>query len=135
VNQIHVEAIGLEPQQTFIDLLKDVPSRETAIVGSRPDGIEHLRAQEQLLPHCRAFRFQPAADVALAAAAAIGVGRIEKVDPGVDRAIHQVERLRLGFAHPEKGGRRTDTAEVAAAESQARHAKAGRSQPSIVHRT
>ena len=133
MDQVHVEAIGLQPRQALVDLLQDVPARQPAIVRPGPDRIEHLRAEEQLLPDRRSLRLQPSADVAFAAAAAVRVGGVEEIDAGIDRAIHQVERLRLGLAHAEKRRRRADAAEVAAAEPQARNLKAGRSQSSIVH--
>ena len=50
VDQVHVQAIGLQPRQAFVDLLEDVPARQPAIVRAGPDRVEHLRAEEQLLP-------------------------------------------------------------------------------------
>jgi hypothetical protein len=52
----------------------------------------------------------------------------KKLIPGVDRPIHQIEGLRFGLAHAEEGGRRSDAAEVAAAESRGGNPKARRSQ-------
>ena len=80
MNQVHVEAIGLQPREARIDLPQDVAAREPAIVRARPDRVEHLRAEEQLIADRRALRLQPAADVRLAAAAAVGIGGVEEVD-------------------------------------------------------
>src|SRR5262245_36623392 len=80
------------------------------------------------------LRFQPAADVRLAASAAVRVGRVEHGDAEIDRAVHQLVRLRFVLAHAEEGRRRSDAAEVAAPEDQPRDCEIGGSQPPIVHR-
>ena len=79
------------------------------------------------------LRLQPAPDERLAAAAAVGVGGVEQVDPGVARAVHQLERLRLVLAHPVERRRGSDAAEVAAAQAEPRDFQAGRSQPPVLH--
>ena len=108
--------------------------RQAAIVRPGPDRIEHLRADEQLLPRRR--RLSPAAipDAGFAAAAAVGVGGVEEIDAGIERAIHQRERLRLVLAHSEERRRRADAAEVAAAQPEPRHLQPGRSEAPVVHR-
>ena len=125
VDQIHVESIRLKPFEARVDLPHDLAPRQTAVVRPRPDRVEDFRAEKELLPDRRAFRLQPSANVAFAAAAAVGIGGVEEVDPAVDRTIHQIERLRLGLAHAEELGRRADAAEVPAAQAQARDPKAG----------
>ena len=125
MNQIEIEPIGLQARQAFIHLPQNVLSREAAVVRSRSDTIEHLRAQKQLLSGGGAFRLQPSADIGLAAAAAVRIGGVEEIDARVVRVIHQRGRLRLVFALSEKRRRRADAPEVATAEPKARYVQAG----------
>src|SRR5262249_16479511 len=71
--------------------------------------------------------------IRLAATPAVRVGGIEEVDALVPRAVHQLERLQFGFAHPEERGRRSDPTEVAAAQPEPRDFQACRSQPPVFH--
>src|SRR5437899_266734 len=115
MNEVHVEAVGLQARKALVNLLQDVPSREPPIVRPGSDRVEDFRAEQQLLPNRRPFCLHPSADVGFAAAAAVRIRGVEEVDPGVERAIHQIERLYLGLALAEELGRRANTSEVAAA--------------------
>jgi hypothetical protein len=86
-----------------------------------------------MIADVRALRLQPAPDVGLAAPAAVGVGGVEQVDPRVDRAVQQLDGLRLVLAHAVEGRRGPDAAEVAAAQRETRNLEAGRSQPAVLH--
>src|SRR5438128_923812 len=86
-----------------------------------------------MIANIRSLRLEPATDVRLAAAAAVRIGRVEDIDTGVQRAVHELERLRFVLAHPVEGGRGSDPAEVAASQDDARDFEAGRSQPPIIH--
>src|SRR6185503_19364260 len=119
MNEVHVEAVRLQPREARVDLLEDVPPRESPIVRPGSNRVEYLRADKKLLPNGRPFRLEPPADVRFAAAAPVRIRGVEEVDPGVERAIHQVERLRFCLAHAEEGRRRADAAEVAAPKTQA----------------
>jgi len=79
------------------------------------------------------LRLQPPPDERFTAPAAVRVGGVEHVDAGLERPVHQLERLRLVLAHAVEGGRRSDAAEVAASEHEARYLQAGRSQAPVVH--
>src|SRR6185436_6800302 len=85
-------------------------------------------------PRGRSLRLQPAADEALAAPAAVSVGGVEDVDAGLERAIHQRPRLPLVVAHPEELRRRSDAAEVAAAERDPRDLQTRRPETPVLHR-
>src|SRR6266705_933185 len=81
----------------------------------------------------RPFGFEPLSDAGLAPAAAIGIGRVEAIDAGVRRAVHQLERLRLVLAKAIEFARRSHAAEIAAPQAKTRNLQASRDQPPIVH--
>ena len=121
VNQVHVEPIGLQPRQARVDLLEDVAAREPAVVRAGPDRVEHLRAEQQTArgPPIPSPSASGRCNVSLRPPPyAFAVSKT--LMPGVERAIHQLERLRLVLAHAEERRRRSDAAEVAAAEAEAR---------------
>ena len=66
------------------------------------------------------LKAEPAADVALAPAAAIRVGGVERGDPGRPRRVQDRVRLGLGLSGAEEHRGGADPAEVAAAEDDAR---------------
>src|SRR5262249_13577582 len=97
------------------------------------DRIEHLGAEHELIADARSLLLQPAPDPCLAAAAAVGVGGIEHVDAGLERAVHQGERLFFGLAHPEERRRASDPAAIAPPERQPRYLQPGSSATPILH--
>ena len=68
---------------------------------------------------------EPLADRRLAAAAAVGVGRVEDVDADLEGGVHDRERLVVALALAVELGRGADAAEVAAAERDARDLEPG----------
>ena len=131
--QEEVEALGAEALQARIHLTHERASREAAVVGSRADGVEGLRAQQHLVAHRRAALRQPAADGGLAPAAAIRVGRVEHVDADLEGGVHDRERLLVGLALPVELGRGSDAAEVAAAERDPRDLEPGGAEGAVIH--
>src|SRR5581483_368286 len=122
-----------EPAQAPLDLPPHPRGREPAVARVALDRVEDLGGEDEPLPHVRALPRAPLADPGLAAAAAVGVRRVEGRDPGLPGGVHQRERLLAGLALPEEGGRRADSAEVAAAEDQARHADAAATELARFH--
>ena len=133
MDQVHVQPVALQPGQAGVDLAQDVAAREAAVVGTIAHGVEHLGAEEDLIPHAGSLLLEPGADEGLAPAPAIGVGGVEEVDAGLEGAVHQRERVPLVLALAVELRRRTDAAEVPAAQPEAGDPEAGRSQSSILH--
>ena len=109
-----------EPLEARLELADDPLGREP-VVGARVHRVVRLGREHRAnapAPH-------PGADHPLAAAAAVGVGGVEVVDPLLPRGVHQRERLVLAQPLTEQLGRRADAAEVAAAERDARDRELG----------
>ena len=77
-----------EALEAPLDLALQMPSREAVVVRAISDRIERLARQQHLVAHRRALAGEPAADGGLAAAAAVGIRRVEDVDAEVERGVH-----------------------------------------------
>ena len=116
VREVQVDPLDAEALEAALDVAPDPVGREAAVGRVARHRVEDLRRDEQALgPAVGA----PAADVRLAAAAAVRVGRVEPADARVPAGVHDRARLLLVRALAEEGGRRADAAEVAAAEREA----------------
>src|SRR5450830_1302780 len=107
------------------------PRERPRSFGPGPTGLKTL---EQRIADVRSLRLQPAPDEGLAASAAIGVGGVEDIDSPVQRAVHQIARLRFVLAHAVEGRRGSDAAEIAASQREAGNLQPGGSEPFVVHR-
>ena len=105
VHLIQVDPVRLQPFQTAVAVLINLHRRKTAPVriGFTPLGfprhcIIHLRSQNDRVASPAPLR-QPIADNDLCvprfAAPAVGVGRIEKIDPQLQGSIHDLEAVFL----------------------------------------
>ena len=73
-------------------------------VGPFAHRVERLRRQHDPVAHVGTLRTQPAAEIRLAAAAAVGVGGVVRRDPGFPRGVEQRVRLVLGLPAPKNAG-------------------------------
>src|SRR5205814_4467452 len=116
VAEIEIHALHAEPLQARFELSRDALGRES-VVSALLHRVERLRREHRAV---RPARAQPLAEIRLAAAAAVRIGGVECRDPGVPRRIEQLERLLARFPLTEERRRRAETAEVPAAEDDAR---------------
>ena len=115
VREIQLDVADSEPVQARAELAGD-PVRLQPAVRACLHRVVRLGGEPRPDP----ARGHPAADRPLAAAAAVGVGGVEPVDPGRPGRVHQRERLVLGQPPAEELRRRADSAEVPAAQRDAR---------------
>src|SRR5689334_13439376 len=126
VHLVEIDAIGAQAAEALVARAPDVVRGEPAVV--RP--FAHLRVdlgrEDDSVPSRRVLR-EPAPDDllrdALAGLPAVDVGRVEEVDAGVERAIHDREAVGLARERPE----------VHRAEAEAAHAQTGTAETDVVH--
>ena len=116
MSEIEVDTIDAEPLEAALDLAAD-PVRSEAVAVAAGHRVEDLGRDEQPV---RLPGGSPAADERLARAAAVGIGGVEPADSALPGGVHDLERLVFRVPLPEERGRRTDAAEVAAAERDTR---------------
>ena len=99
VHLVEVDVVGLQAPQARFARVTDVARREPAVVRPVRHRPEHFRREHDLLAPAAALR-EPVPDDRLGRAralrAAVTVGRVEEVDPEVERAVHDRERSRPG---------------------------------------
>ena len=132
VGEIEIDGVNAEALQAGGELPPDA-SRGKPGVGALAHRVERLRRQHDPLAYVGTLLTQPAAEIRLAAAAAVGVGGVVGRDPGVPGGIEQRMRLILGLARAEERRRRADPAEVAAAEDDPRHVDAAAAERTVLH--
>ena len=109
VHLVQVDVVRLQPPQARLARTPDMVGGKPPIVRSEPHGLVHLRRQHDVVTVPAAF--QPPSDdlfrdsVALrhisCLRTAVDVGRVEVIDAGIDRGIHDVEAGRLVRGVPE----------------------------------
>ena len=77
VREIERHPLDAEPAQARVDLALD-PRAAEAVVGAFVHRVERLRRDHDPVAHVRALRREPLADEALAAAAAVRVGGVDR---------------------------------------------------------
>ena len=88
---VEVEVVGLQPLQRAFDLLLDVQSRHTGIVGPPAHRIEELGGDDGVL----ALTLQRDTQHRFRGAADIGIGRVEEVHARIERGVHHLRRTLL----------------------------------------
>ena len=133
VELVEVDVIGLQAPEALVARATDVQGGQTRLVRPLAHRREHLRREHDLLATTATLREPPSDDLlrdAFAAPAvlapAVHVGRIEEVDPVLDRTVHDAERL--GFL---RAGQ--IPAEVHRAETQRTHLHSGSSEVYVLH--
>ena len=128
---IEVDVIGLHPPQAVFARLADVERGKLAVVRRRAARVVDLRRDHDALTPPITLR-EPTAHDGLGqfAAVAVDVGGVEEVQPELETAIDDAERLVLVGLHATPLG---PHAEVHGAETQWAHAESGTSKKSIVH--
>ena len=88
VGEVEVDLLDAEPLEARLELSEHARAREASILAA-VHRVERLRRQAR--PAAR--RAQPLADHRLAAAAGVGVRRVEPADPELPARVHQRERV------------------------------------------
>src|SRR6185312_429205 len=104
VHLVEVQMIGREPPQAPFAGGADVARRQPALVRPVAHLAVDLRREHDLLAPAAPLRQPPPDDLlrhALALLPAVDVGGVEEVDPQLERAIHDRERLPLAGLGPE----------------------------------
>jgi len=98
VHLVQVDPVGLEAPQRGLALADDAGGQQLALVGPVAHRPVDLGGDDDLVAAPAALG-EPAADDllgdALALAPAVDVGRVEDVDPMLQRAVHHAMRLVL----------------------------------------
>ncbi len=118
--------VGLHPPEAVLTRHPDVTRRQPAVVRPLRHRSEELRREDDLVPPAAALGEPPADDRlggASALVTAVAVRCVEEVDPELDRAIHDRERLVLGRLRPEVHRPETQLADL----------ESGAAQSSIAH--
>ncbi len=114
VHLVEVDVVGLQPLEAGVARPADVERRELALVRPLPHVPVELGGDDHLLAPAPALG-EPAPDDLLGRAAALGaavdVGRVEEVDPGVERRVHDGERRRLVGLGTEVHGAQAEAAD------------------------
>ena len=117
VHLVEVDVVGLQPLQAGVAGPADVQRREPPLVGPVPHVAVELGGQDHLLAAPAALG-EPASDDLLGGAAPLGaavdVGRVEKVDSGLQSRVHDGKRGRLIRLGPEIHGAQADAADAEA---------------------
>ncbi len=99
VHLVKVDVVGLEAPQAPLARGADVPGRQVILVRPLAHLAVHLGGEHDLLAPAAPLR-EPAADDLLGHALAllppVDVGGVEEVDPQLQRAIHDRERVGFG---------------------------------------
>src|SRR6185295_9736973 len=115
VHLIEVDHLGLHALQRCFARTHDVHRRETRLVRPVAHRAVDLRRQDDLLAPPSALR-EPAADdllrPAFALLPAVHVRGVEEVDPFLERAVHDLERHRLGGLRTEVHRAETDATDL-----------------------
>src|SRR5262249_28176333 len=137
VHLVEVDVVGLQVPQARLARLADVERGEAPLVGPLPGGAEDLRREHQAVATPAALG-EPAADDPLrdagaptgagVAAPAVDVRGGQEVDPVLEGAIHDRERVPLR-------GPAALPPEVHRAEAERADAKAEAAEAAIVHRS
>ena len=114
---VEVDVVGLQPLQAGVAGPTDVQRRELAVVRPVAHVAVELGGHDHLLAAATALG-EPASDDLLGGAPALGaavdVGRVEKVDSGLQSRVHDGKRGRLIGFGPEIHGAQADAADVEA---------------------
>jgi hypothetical protein len=126
VHLVQVDPVGLQPAQRLVTGLDDVARGQALVVGALAHPAVHLRRDHHRFAPTPALREPPPDDLlgdAFAELPAVHVGRVVELDAEVERAIHDLEAVRLGGLR----------AEVHRAETQARDAQPGAAEVCVLH--
>ena len=113
VDVVHLEEIDrvrLHPAERLLARADDVQRREARLVRPVAHRPVHLRGEDDLLAPAAALREPPAEDLlgpAFALLPPVDVGGVEEVDPRLERAVH--DRERVGFARLRSEVHRAET--------------------------
>ena len=91
VHLVEVDVVGVEPAQRVLDRRDDPAPRAAARFGSSPIGHEELRREHDVV----ATALDRLADDLLGLAGRVDVGGVDEVDPGVQRAVDDADRVVL----------------------------------------
>jgi hypothetical protein len=119
---VEIDMIGLQAAEAVFTGAHQVQARIAPIIGSGSDGKMSLGGEEHpvTLPVTR----QGAPDDAFTLTVVVTIGSVEHIDPGVEGAINNAQRFRfVGWI-----------AEVQRADAQRRHAHAGATKQTVLHR-
>ena len=133
VHLVQVDVVGLQPAEAVLTRLPDVQRGELALVRPRTARVVHLRRDDDAFAPAITLREPPADDrLGEAVPVAVDVGGVEEVQPELEAAVHDPERLVLVGLHTLVRGAHP---EVHRAEHERAHAQSRASEQSIVHRS
>ncbi len=102
MGEIQRDALDAEALEARVELPMDAAPSE-AVVIALVHGVERLRRDHDAIADSRVLRLQPLADEALAAAASVGIGRVEAGDAAIPGGIHEPKGVVLRCSLPEEG--------------------------------
>ena len=90
VDLVEVDPVGAQPPQRVLDRPHDPAARVAPLVGVLTHRVVELRGEDHVVAPAAGERL---ADDLLGLALAIDVGRVDEVDPGVERRVDDPDRL------------------------------------------
>jgi len=89
VHLVEVDPLGPQPPQRVLDLGDDPPARDTAAVGVLAHRTPELRGQHDVV----AAASERLPNDLLRLAGGVDVGGVDEIDPGVERAVDDADRV------------------------------------------